>query len=107
MASDLSSNPAATGAGSPAPGGAVPAGSATATPQSTSGAWSPLAIPIFRALWIGYVLSQIGTSAREAGAQWLMTSLVKDPHERASWLGLIQTSFYLPICALSIAAGVW
>lgn len=78
-----------------------------AKPPAAKSAWSPLAVPIFRALWIGYVLSQIGISAREAGAQWLMTELVQNPHERSSWLGLIQTVFYVPVCVLSIAAGVW
>ncbi len=106
MSSDVSSNSSVLAA-SAVPAIASPAPAAAPATPVVGSAWSPLRIPIFRALWIGYVLSQIGISAREAGAQWLMTALVGNPHERSSWLGLIQTAFYLPVCGLSIAAGVW
>ncbi|MDB5319379.1 MAG: arabinose efflux permease family protein, partial [Phycisphaerales bacterium] len=107
MASDLSSNPAAAAAGSPAPGGpaaAIPLNYQEA-PKPKS-AWSPLAVPIFRALWIAYLVSLIGTWAREAGGPWLMGILTDKQKDSALWVSLIQTASNLPIAFLSIAAGV-
>jgi Transmembrane secretion effector len=37
--------------------------------------WSPLAEPIFRALWIATVASNIGTWMEDVGESWLMVSL--------------------------------
>ncbi|MET0246268.1 MAG: MFS transporter, partial [Sphingomonas sp.] len=34
----------------------------------------PLANPVFRALWIATVVSNIGTWMHDVGAGWLMTS---------------------------------
>lgn len=109
MSSDLSSNPAATAAaGSPAPGGAaaaIPLNYQEVPPRPKS-AWSPLAVPAFRALWLAYLISLIGTWAREAGGPWLMRALKEGHADAPTWVSLIQTAGNLPICLLSIAAGV-
>jgi MFS family permease len=108
--SDLSSNPSATGAGSPAPGGppAAPLPLDYATPAKPKSAWSPLAVPAFKALWFAYLISLIGTWAREAGGPWLMEALKeKSPDTVAFWVSLIQPAGTLPICLLSISAGVF
>jgi MFS family permease len=110
MSSDLSTNPAATAAGSPAPGGlAAPApetAAAPAKPAVAKSAWSPLAVPAFRALWVAYLVSLVGTWAREAGGPWLMRALKEGHADAPTWVSLIQTAGTLPICLLSIAAGV-
>ena len=41
--------------------------------------WSPLAEPIFRALWIATVASNIGTWMEDVGESWLMVSLTTSP----------------------------
>src|SRR3954462_2532545 len=108
MSSDLSSNPTATAAGSPAPGGpnaAIPLNAAP-QPAKPKSAWSPLAIPIFRALWIAYLVSLIGTWAREAGGPKLMENLTSARKDSPLWVSLVQTAGTLPICLLSIIAGV-
>ncbi len=40
---------------------------------------SPLATPLFRALWIATIVSNIGAWMHDVGAAWLMTSLAPDP----------------------------
>jgi len=107
--SDLSSNPSATGAGSPAPGGppAAPLPLDYATPAKPKSAWSPLAVPAFKALWFAYLISLIGTWAREAGGPWLMRAMMEGHKDAPTWVSLIQTAGNLPICLLSISAGVF
>src|SRR5258705_12904980 len=107
MASDLTSNPAATADGSAAPGGpaaAIPLNYQEAVKPKS--AWSPLGVPIFRALWLAYLISLIGTWAREAGGPWLMGILTDKQPDSPFWVSLIQTASNLPIAFLSIAAGV-
>ena len=41
--------------------------------------WSPLAQPIFRALWMATVASNIGTWMQDVGEAWLMVSLTTSP----------------------------
>jgi MFS family permease len=64
-------------------------------------AWSPLREPIFRALWIASVTSNIGTWMHEAGAGWLMTSLTTSPF----MVALMQTATSLPVFLLVVPAG--
>ena len=37
--------------------------------------WSPLDQPVFRALWIATIVSNLGTWMQNVGASWLMTAL--------------------------------
>jgi len=64
-------------------------------------AWSPLRQPLFRALWIASVASNIGTWMHEAGAGWLMTSLTSSP----LMVALMQTATTLPVLLLGLPAG--
>jgi MFS family permease len=64
-------------------------------------AWSPFRRPLFRALWIASVASNIGTWMHEAGAGWLMTSLTPSPLLAA----LMQTATTLPVLLLGLPAG--
>jgi MFS family permease len=67
----------------------------------TESAWSPLRRPLFRALWIASVASNIGTWMHEAGAGWLMTSLTSS----SFMVALMQTATTLPVLLLGLPAG--
>ncbi|WP_199229819.1 MFS transporter [Luteibacter sp. OK325] len=58
-------------------------------------------IPIFRALWIATIVSNIGTWMQDVGAGWLMTSLSTSP----LMVALVQASTTLPMFVLSMPAG--
>lgn len=62
----------------------------------------PLTNPIFRLLWVGNFLSNLGTMMHAVAAAWLMTSLTTSP----LLIGLVQTAFNLPVLLLGIPCGV-
>lgn len=64
-------------------------------------AWSPLRHRVFRTLWLGGLLSNIGTFMQVAAAAWVMTSLTGEP----SMVALLQTAVALPTFALALFAG--
>jgi len=64
-------------------------------------AWSPLAEPIFPALWIVSVTSNIGTLMQNVGAAWLMTTLSAS----SLMVSLVQTATNLPVFLLALPAG--
>src|SRR5438876_3539617 len=66
-----------------------------------SSAWSPLYQPLFRALWIAAVASNIGTWMQNVGAAWLMTSLTPSPVVVA----LVQAATSLPVFLVGLPAG--
>ena len=61
----------------------------------------PLASPVFRALWIATVVSNIGTWMHDVGAGWLMTSLSPDP----LMVALVQAATTFPMFVLALPAG--
>ncbi|MGA0025375.1 MAG: MFS transporter [Burkholderiales bacterium] len=63
--------------------------------------WAPLAQPLFRALWIATVVSNIGTWVHEVGAGWLMVTLDPDP----LMVSLVQAATMLPIFLLALPGG--
>lgn len=66
------------------------------------GPWSPLALPVFRALWLASLFSNIGTWMHEVGAGWLMTSLAPTP----LWVSAVQAASSLPMFLLALPGGV-
>jgi MFS family permease len=62
---------------------------------------TPLSSPVFRALWIATIVSNIGTWMHDVGAGWLMTSLSPDP----LMVALVQAATTLPMFALALPAG--
>ena len=64
-------------------------------------AWSPLRLPLFRALWIGSVISNIGTTMNDTAAVWTMTTLTASP----TMVSLMQTMSSLPLFLLALPAG--
>lgn len=74
---------------------------ASALAQKSDSPWSPLAEPIFRALWIATVASNIGTWMEDVGESWLMVSLTTSP----ILVALVETAGSLPIVLLAVPAG--
>jgi MFS family permease len=66
-----------------------------------SSAWSPLYQPLFRALWIAAVASNIGTWMQNVGAAWLMTSLAPS----STMVALVQAATSLPVFLVALPAG--
>ena len=62
---------------------------------------SPLGVPIFRAVWLASMSSNLGALVQAVGASWLMTQL--SPSEQM--VALVQASTALPIMLLALPAG--
>ena len=71
------------------------------TPDTTQPAKGPLSFPVFRALWIATIISNIGTWMHDVGAGWLMTSLSPSP----LLVALVQAATTLPMFLLALPAG--
>jgi MFS family permease len=71
------------------------------TEVNGSAVWRPLAQPLFRALWLAAVASNIGTWMHNVGADWLMTTLAPSP----LMVGLMQTVENAPLFLLALPAG--
>jgi MFS family permease len=72
-----------------------------ARPGSVASAWSALAFPLFRILWIASVVSNIGTWMQNVAASWQMTILTPSP----MLVALMQTATALPTFLLALPAG--
>src|SRR6266446_2767918 len=64
-------------------------------------AWAPLSHPVFRALWIASLVSNIGTWLQNVGAAWAMTSLSPSP----LMVALVQSATSLPVFLVGLPAG--
>ena len=69
--------------------------------DATPPARGPLNFPVFRALWIATIISNIGTWMHDVGAGWLMTSLSPSP----LLVALVQAATTLPMFLLALPAG--
>ncbi|MBV8296391.1 MAG: MFS transporter [Acidimicrobiia bacterium] len=67
----------------------------------SSGAWSPLAVPMFRTVWLATVVSNIGTWLSAVGTTWLMTLISPSP----LMVTLVQAATNLPIFLFGLLAG--
>src|SRR5258706_1674204 len=64
-------------------------------------AWTPLSHPVFRALWIASLVSNVGTWMQNVGAAWAMTSLSPSP----LMVALVQSATSLPVLIVGLPAG--
>src|SRR5213595_826265 len=64
-------------------------------------AWAPLSHPVFRALWIASLVSNIGTWMQNVSAAWAMTSLSPSP----LMVALVQSATSLPVFLVGLPAG--
>src|SRR5262245_25939356 len=71
--------------------------------QTFASAWGPLREPLFRALWIAAVASNVGGLMEDVGEAWLMTSLTTS----TLLVALIETAGSLPVLLLSVPSGAF
>jgi MFS family permease len=64
-------------------------------------AWTPLAIPTFRAVWLASLASNIGIWLGNVGTAWLMTELRPTP----VMVTLVQAAASLPVFLFALPAG--
>ncbi|MFV0385033.1 MFS transporter [Paracoccus sp. (in: a-proteobacteria)] len=62
----------------------------------------PLRFPVFRRLWIGGILSNLGTMIQTVGAGWLMVTIAQS----SDTVALVQSATTLPVVLFSMVAGV-
>ncbi len=62
---------------------------------------SPFRQPLFRALWLASVVSNIGTTMNDTAAIWTMATLTPSP----LMISLMQTMSSLPLFPLALPAG--
>lgn len=78
----------------------------TANPPHESdapiGVFAPFAVPIFRALWIAALVSNIGSWMQTVGAQWFLVEQNSSP----VLVALVQTASAAPVLLLGVPAGV-
>src|SRR3954465_2427309 len=64
-------------------------------------AWTPLAIPTFRAVWLASLASNIGIWLGNVGTAWLMTELRPTP----VMVTLVQAAASVPVFLFALPAG--
>lgn len=62
---------------------------------------SPLRNPLFRAIWLGSIVSNIGTTMNDTAAVWTMTVLTNSP----TMVSLMQAMSSLPLFLFALPAG--
>ena len=70
-------------------------------PTAQVGTFSPFRYPVFRAIWIANLCSNLGASLQSVGAAWLMTDLTSSKQ----LIALVQSSATLPIMLFGVFAG--
>src|ERR1700691_344385 len=63
--------------------------------------FEPLSVPLFRALWLASIVSNLGGWMQDTAGTWLMTSLTGSP----LLIALMQTAASLPVLFLGFVAG--
>ncbi len=63
--------------------------------------WSPLLVPLFRALWMASLVANIGVWMQNVSGVWLMTTLSPSP----VLIALMQTATSFPVVLLGLPSG--
>src|SRR5262245_63402713 len=71
--------------------------------QSFASVWAPLHEPLFRALWIAAIASNVGGFMQDVGEAWLMTSLTTS----TLLVTLVETAGSLPVVLLAVPSGAF
>lgn len=80
---------------------AVETATAGLVPPPPSGAFSPFRYPVFRAIWIANLFSNVGSTLQGVGAAWMMVKLTPS-HQLVA---LVQASATVPILLFGVFAG--
>ena len=80
-----------------------PPSDASAAPAQAPapGPWAPLREPMFRAMWLAVLASNVGTWVENVATGWLMAEMTGS----AAMLGLVQAAQTLPVVLLALLAG--
>lgn len=70
-------------------------------PRPGTGTFSPFRYPVFRAIWIANLFSNVGATMQSIAAAWMMTELTTS-HQLVA---LVQSSATVPILLLGVFAG--
>jgi len=62
---------------------------------------APLKLPVFRMLWITWLMANVCMWMNDVAAAWMMTSLTTTP----AWVALVQTAATLPVFLLGLPSG--
>lgn len=73
----------------------------SAAQRADTSALAPLSVPVFRMLWLTWVVANICTWMNDVAAAWLMTSLTSSP----TLVALVQTASTLPVFLLGLPSG--
>lgn len=65
------------------------------------GAWSPLKIKLFRAMWLAILGSNVGTWVNDVAAAWVMAERTGSP----LMVALVQSATTVPVVLLALVAG--
>ncbi len=81
--------------------GAAPEDPTPASGTFTPSPWAPLRNPLFRALWLATLFSNLGTWIHEVSGSWMMTELRGDP-----WMqSMVQVATTTPMFLLALPGG--
>jgi MFS family permease len=83
-------------------GTAAERGSPSPVTGLESSPWAPLRQGIFAALWVGVLISGMGTWMQTVGAQWLLV----DAPNATALVALVQVANTVPVMLLAMPAGV-
>ncbi|WP_419186803.1 MFS transporter [Caldimonas caldifontis] len=83
------------------PPNAPPPPAAPATPVVSASAWAPLSQPVFRMLWVTWLVANTCMWMNDVAAAWLMTTLTTSP----ALVALVQTASMLPVFLLGLPSG--
>ncbi len=73
----------------------------SAIPDAELSALAPFRQPVFRMLWITWLMANICLWMSDVAAAWMMTSLTATP----LWVALVQTAASLPVFLLGLPSG--
>ncbi|MFS0795075.1 MFS transporter [Microbacterium sp. 1P10AE] len=71
-------------------------------PAGWTSGFAPLAVPIFRLVWLASIVSNIGSWMQTVGAQWLLV----ESNGSALVVALVQTASAAPVLMFAIPSGV-
>ncbi len=74
---------------------------AAADAAPAEGAWSPLKVKLFRAMWLAILGSNVGTWINDVAAAWVMAERTGSP----LMVALVQSATTVPVVLLALAAG--
>ncbi|WP_102944877.1 MFS transporter [Stenotrophomonas sp. VV52] len=69
--------------------------------NAAPGAWSPLKIKLFRAMWLAILGSNVGTWVNDVAAAWVMAERTGSP----LMVALVQSATTVPVVLLALVAG--